>query len=631
MLVRATAVLAVVVLLSAVPAVVSAQEDGVPEGIETATGVTEAQYTETVTEEHRVETEHGTMYGWMERPDPEAYPDLYARGQGTAGPGIPTILVLSPYNTLYQPVAGGEHVLGRGRDFWVQRGYAWAQFDVIGTRESGGCYDYGGIRERETGAAVVDHLGTLDWSNGRVGMIGGSYDGTTQLATAIEAPEHLTAIIPQVAIDRWYDYAFGGGIRYFLNSEDATEEGFDTPFAFDFGFALIPPSSFDPASAEVLADRIEPCDRLRHTQRAYDPDPVYDDFWLERDYRHLADQVEAAVFLEGGWQDDNVKHWDTTRFFMALPDDHPKRMAMGQWGHSSSQFADAQDLRHAWFDHWLLGFDTGIMDLPPVDTQPFGGERVQESSWPPAGTQRVEVELTAGADEAAIGEMLLRNADDPTWTDNDPTLTEDRAFDRSCGGACLVFTSAPLARDIRVSGGPVLHLRATSDDVSTHLTPVLFEEDADGNVTVIERGFLNTRNRNGLDVSEPLEPGERYDAPVPLWDTDHVVRAGNRIGVAVMSANAAWALHDDDTLGVTTTLTLDGASYLELPVSEGAETLAAPADAGGDGGATSDEPQDQGGQGDDGRSLPATGGGAGIVGVLLAAAAVAASGRRSRR
>ena len=452
-------------------------------------------------------------------------------------------------------------------------------------------------------------------------MIGGSYDGTTQLATAIEAPEHLTAIIPQVAIDRWYDYAFGGGIRYFLNSEDATEEGFDTPFAFDFGFALIPPSSFDPASGEVLADRIQPCDRLLHTERAYDPDPVYDDFWLERDYHHLADQVEAAVFLEGGWQDDNVKHWDTTQFFMAMPDDHPKKMAIGQWDHSGSQYADAQDLRHAWFDHWLLGFDTGIMDLPPVDTTPFDGERVQEPSWPPPGTRPVQVDLAAGADEAARGEVMLRNADEPSWTDSDPTLTEDQAFDRSCGDACLVFTSAPLDRDVRLSGQPTVHLRATSDDVSTHLVPVLFEEDPDGNVTVIERGFLNTRNRNGLDVSEELEPGGPYDAPVPVWDTDHIVRAGNRVGVAVMSANAAWAHHDDDTFGVTTTLELDGASYLELPVSEGADALMAPAPRSRDTTAPGADDPGRGG-------LPATGGGMAAVGLLLAVAGSVASRRR---
>ena len=43
-------------------------------------------------------------------------------------------------------------------------------------------------------------------------MIGVSYDGTTQWATAVEAPKHLTTIIPQVAIDRWYDYSFSQGV-----------------------------------------------------------------------------------------------------------------------------------------------------------------------------------------------------------------------------------------------------------------------------------------------------------------------------------------------------------------------------------------------------------------------------------
>jgi predicted acyl esterase len=340
-----------------------------PAEIETTKGVTKPDFPEQLTEEYRVETEHGTMYGWVTRPDPDAYPDLYADGQGSEGAGVPVVLVLSPYNTLNQPVEELPHALASStQNFFAPRGYAYAQFDVVGTRESGGCYDYGGVRERETGKAVIDFLGSQDWSNGNVGMIGGSYDGTTQIAAAIEQPEHLKAIIPQVAIDRWYDYAYGGGIRYLLNSEEPTDEGFDTPFAFDFGFGIIPPTSAEPASAPVLAERINPCDRIEHTERGYEADPVYDEFWLERDYRQHADKIQAATFIEAGWLDHNVKHWDSTQLWESLPADLPKKLVMGQWPHSSSQFEDAENMYHAWFDEWLLGFDTGVMDLPPVDT-----------------------------------------------------------------------------------------------------------------------------------------------------------------------------------------------------------------------------------------------------------------------
>ena len=618
----------IVVSLLAAALALPAGAGAAPQEAKTTKGVTEPNFPDQVVEQYEVPTEHGTMVGWVSRPDPDAYPELYAQGQGTEGPGVPTVLVLSPYNSIYHPVHAAPPTLARAEQaYFTQRGYAYAQFDVVGTRESGGCYDYGGIRERETGAAVIDFLGSRDWSNGNVGMIGGSYDGTTQIAAAIEQPEHLKAIVPQVAIDRWYDYAFGGGVRYFLNSEDPSDEGFDTPFAFDFGFALIPPTSDDaPRNLEVLAERIDPCDRLLHTERAYEPDPVYDEFWDERDYRRSADKVEAAVLLEGGWLDHNVKHWGTTRFYEALPDDHPKKMVIGQWAHAGSQFDDAVDIRHAFFDQWLLGIDTGVMDLPQVDTQTNTGTRYQHEDWPPPGTRRVNVPLTLAPSERDLG---LADAEEPSYV-GDQTVTEEMALEGQCNGRCLVFITDPLAEPIRISGGPLLRLTATSDKPSTHYTPVLFTETADGERRIITRGFLNAKNHQSLRASTPLTPGEEYRAPVDIWDVDYEIPAGDRLGVAVLSSNIVWALPDDDTVPqggpATNTLTLGGESYLQLPLSVGADSLT-PAEGGGGGGGGGGTPDPDGGGGGVGEegdvvegggapTLPATGGGACLLAVL---------------
>jgi X-Pro dipeptidyl-peptidase len=544
------------VAVGLVPSGASAQK---PSKYKTAVGKSQPKYDEYVTEEYRVETEHGTIYGEVKRP---VVPE---------GVEVPVILTYSPYNVLKSPSPlAGSTADDSVADYFVPRGYARAVFDLVGTRESSGCYDYGGIAERETGAAVVDYLGERSWSNGRVGMIGGSYEGITQLAAAVETPEHLKAIISQVAIDRWYDYAYGGGIRYFLNTEHPTDEGFDTPLAFDFGFGLLPPT--DPTQTqfvEAIRDHISPCERIQHTGYGYDPDPLYDDFWRERDYRRRAAQVEAAVLLGGGWLDHNVKHWDTTRFFMALPDSHPKKLAIGQWNHSASQFEDAQDLRHAFFDRWLLGLNTGIMELPRVDTELNTGKRIQTSDWPPPGTERVKVPLSR---EPGRGALALQGSGAPAWSDLDPALTEDEALAGACGERCILFRSRPLERGVRVSGGPVLRLRATTDAESTHLVPVLFDEAPDGEREIVSRGFLNTGNRGGLGISEPLEPGQPYTAPVPIWDTDYLVRKGHRLGVAVMSSNAAWALPEDDSRA-TTRLTLGGESVLDLPISAGDAAL----------------------------------------------------------
>ena len=125
-------------------------------------------------------------------------------------------------------------------------------------------------------------------------MIGGSYDGTTATMVAARGADApgLAAIVPIAGISRWYGYAYGDGVRYFLNSERPTDEGVDTPLAFDFGLARTPPTDpSDPLFAEKLASRANPCESADHTVKGYDRTPDYDAFWLERDYRKDAANI----------------------------------------------------------------------------------------------------------------------------------------------------------------------------------------------------------------------------------------------------------------------------------------------------------------------------------------------------
>lgn len=570
---RRIALLVAVLAVALLPLAPAAAQEPAP--LVTVQGQSQPIYPQRVpAETYRITTRHGVIYGNVERP---VVP---------AGVKVPVILTYSPYNVLRAGAGAADGIA----TYFVPRGYARAVFDVVGTKDSGGCYDYGGIRERETAAAIVDALGAMEWSNGRVGMIGGSYDGTTQIAAAIQKPKHLAAIIPQVAIDRWYDYAYGGGIRYTLNSENATDEGLDTPLGFDFGFGALPPQDVgDPAAAAtVVRERINPCDRGVHTENGYDPDPVYDAFWVERDYRRLAGNVTAAVLVEGGWLDHNVKHWDSTRFFAALPATTPRHLVMGQWRHSANRFPDAQNYRHAWFDRYLLELPIDLSALPAVDTEPGqappAAARRQEVSWPPPGTQQVALPLVPDA-TGAVGRLEQRVGAGMTYTDANAALTENVTLGATTppGPATyLRFTTAPLASAVRISGGAVLDLAVTATTVATgsaesHFTPVLFDEAPDGTRRVITRGFLNTRNRNGVDRSEPPAAGVPYRAPVELWDTDWIVRQGHRLGLVVASSNAVWAASDSTraTHALAPGTAAGTGSVLRLPVSAGAEAVGA--------------------------------------------------------
>lgn len=135
------------VLLLVVP--IAGSVDVTTSDVETVQGLSEPVYEDSVTEEYVVETEHGDIYGIVERPVDEEGNDVR----------VPVILTYSPYNIISRPTNQVELLDDAMAAYFVPRGYARAVFDVVGIRESSGCYDYGGVGERETGRDVVDFLG----------------------------------------------------------------------------------------------------------------------------------------------------------------------------------------------------------------------------------------------------------------------------------------------------------------------------------------------------------------------------------------------------------------------------------------------------------------------------------------
>jgi len=78
----------------------------------------------------------------------------------------------------------------------IPHGFAFAQVSVMGTGRSNHCMDLMGNAEQLGVDAAVTWLGTQNWSNGNVGMIGKSYDGSTPWQAAMFGNEHLTTIVP---------------------------------------------------------------------------------------------------------------------------------------------------------------------------------------------------------------------------------------------------------------------------------------------------------------------------------------------------------------------------------------------------------------------------------------------------
>jgi X-Pro dipeptidyl-peptidase len=480
----------------------------------------------------------------------------------------PVILTYSPYNTLSETTTPNLANDDLGQHY-VAKGYARAVADVLGTRNSSGCWDYGGADEQQSGVDLVNFLAAKPWTNGKVAMIGGSYDGTTATMVAARGADvpGLAAIVPISGISRWYGYAYGDGVRYFLNSERPTDEGIDTPLAFDFGLARTPPTDpSDPLYAEKLASRARPCEAADHTVKGYDRTPDYDAFWLERDYRKDAGRIRAATLVAHGWQDYNVKQDEGVELYRALPTRIFKRLFMFQGGHQNPPAANWQPLLDRFFDRTLKGVKNGVDAEPPVLTEGRSATRRTtgfraEGAWPPSGTRERRLYLrpdgTLGAPPPAGFASFTDLA----------SSTEERSTRMPLAQTdWLFFRGTPLAADTRLTGSARLQLSLEVDREHAQLAPLLVDAAPDGTTKVVSRGFLNLLYRNGLARAEELPPGEPVRATVSFKPQDQLFEAGHAIGVIVQGSNTIWAVPDDPGAGYTLRLGRNGSS-LTLPLA----------------------------------------------------------------
>jgi len=469
---------------------------------------------------------------------------------------VPVILTLSPYHILSKALDRGETdpPAPWGSRF-VPRGYAYVVADVRGTYNSGGCWDYGGIKERQDGYDLVEWLGGVmtdgepspaaAWSNGRVGMIGASYDGTTANAAAIEQPPHLATIVPISAISRWWGYAYQQGARSTYSGESADiDPPSDTPADFMTVYGVVPP--YDRQEAiDGWVPRFTPCDRVEQTIHGYDPEPDYDEFWVERDYLRLAERVQVPVLVAHGFLDFNVKTWEGTAWFQALPGE--KMLVAGQWPHALPVYSSWVTLLDRWFERWLYEVPNGVEDEPAVRVAANTGGFREQETW-------------------GDGELLeLPLEGEPVTFLDDGLLTESEML-RGIGAERYARLVVPGSEGLAIEGRAVLDLHATSDSASTHLIGIMCDVGPTGACTVISRAFLNARYADSLSSGTDLTPGEQRSFRLEFIDKDWQLAPDHHLEVIVASSSLTWVASDQARARNTI---YPASSTLEVPLRAG--------------------------------------------------------------
>ncbi|MFD9699897.1 CocE/NonD family hydrolase [Lentzea sp. NPDC059081] len=529
---------------------------------------------------------------------------------------VPIVMEASPYYGLSAAKATSAGVpRGFGRwydEYFVPRGYAVVEVEMQGTSRSTGCPTTGGPEDTASVRAVVDWLNgrakayyadgreaSATWSTGNVGMLGVSYNGTLPNAAAAANIPGVKTIVPIAAISSWYEYARDQGIGY---------SGWES----DYPTFL--------ANYVVSAAQKPKCKAVFDKLTADDGDGSWDytSFWKARDYRVGAKDVTASVFVVHGQSDWNVKLSQFGRWWKELEARNvPRKIWLHRGGHLdpiSFRQAEWQRVMGLWMDHWLKGADNGIMDEPMADVQKPDGSWEQDSSWPRPGTAATTLYLGPAASGVSgsltttpVTSGTQRLADNTNLTEAAMMANPDTADSRR-----LVYATAPLAKDTRLSGEVSVTARITSNRASTALTAVLVDygpstqatltdrsplqlstetcakndlRDRTGcarppdvsvqavTATMLTKGAIDAKNRSSLETGTSLPTGQAVDVTWKLHPRDALIPAGHRIGIVLVTNHSSYIARDTGSSGIALDVSL-GLSKVVLPIVGGAVATA---------------------------------------------------------
>jgi hypothetical protein len=476
---------------------------------------------------------------------------------------VPAVLEYLPYRK-----ADGTAVRDAKRQpYLAGHGYAAVRVDMRGTGESDGqLEDEYTEQEQQDALEVIAWLAEQPWCSGDVGMWGISWGGFNALQIAAHRPPALKAIMTLCSSDDRYadDVHYRGGCILALDMLHWASSMLT--------WMARPP---DPRlmgddwherwleRLETVTPWIEPW--LTHQRR--------DEYWKQGSVCENYAAIECPVYAVGGFVDGYTN--TVPRLLEGLS--VPRKGLIGPWAHAFPDDAlpgpSIGFLQEAvrWFDHWLKGIDTGLMEEPMLrvwmqdsaEPRPFydirPGRWVAEEEWPSARIVEQTWELPVESPRSV-------RAVQSTGTQSGVWCAEGQAGElagdqRPDDALSLTFDFEPLTEPLEILGLPAVTLDLAVDRPSALVCVRLCETFPDGTSALVTRGVLNLTHRESHEKPSPLEPGTRYTVRVPLDVGAHSFAAGSRIRVAVSPAYWPWLWPSPDEVALTL-----HAGSLELPV-----------------------------------------------------------------
>lgn len=440
---------------------------------------------------------------------------------------FPVLLMRQPYGRSIASTVVYAHP-----SWYAAQGYIVVIQDVRGRGTSEGEFDLF-AHEITDGVDTVNWVADLLQSNGNVGMYGFSYQGMTQLYAAIGRPAALKTLCPAMAVaDLYHNWAYeGGAFCYQLNLGWAIQLAAETVRRKGDAelYQILYAASRDLSLADPVAPR---SGLLKHLA----PDSFYhiwldhphpDEYWQRLSPKfHLSD-IDLPMLHIGGWFDTYLRGTLNLYEEMASRSQLPQHLLIGPWTHlpwgrrvgaidygiEANSPVDRLQIR--WFDHFLKGIDTGLLQEPAVCLFEMGSNQWRKFDRFPTPTPQAYTLRTTGLsalDERAGLLEPLSNIGNPTSNIQHPdTFVHDPwrpvpslgghaaspagAFDRShldSRSDVVTYTSAPLDADLHLVGKITVLLHCTVDAASFDLCAVLSEVKPNGSVYNFSQGYLRT-------------------------------------------------------------------------------------------------------------------------------------------
>ena len=484
---------------------------------------------------------------------------------------FPVLLERTPYNRK------GNFGMAYGL---ASRGYVVVLQDTRGRFDSGGEF-YPFRYESQDGYDTVEWAAALAYSNGQVGMFGGSYVGATQMLAAMAKPPHLVAIFPYITASEYYDgwtYQNGVLMQWFASSW-STGLTVDT-LRRKAGELSRPKQWVEqlPVEKYALLD-LPQVTSLAPYYRDWLEHERSDAYWKQWKVSDHYPEMTVKGLHAGGWHDlflkGSIKNYTGLREAAATPDArNGQRLLVGPWAHAAtspegkigdvvfgkSAVLNMEQTALRWFDYALKGVQNEYATAPPVRIFVMGENAWRaENEFPLARTRYTKYFLHSnrGANSlAGDGVLNLTPPKDerPDVYQYDPAHPVPTIGGRLCCGEAippgpfdqranesrpdvLVFSTPTLEKDVEVTGFIAVELYASTSAPDTDFTALLVDVEPNGYARFLTDGIVRARYHNSTETPEEIIAGKVYKYTIDLWATSNLFKAGHKIRLYISSSN----------------------------------------------------------------------------------------------